>query len=156
MNKCIMCGRLVADPEVRQTQGGDFIARYTLAVDRRFKKDGEQNADFIRCIVFGKGAEFTEKYLRKGIKMIIEGHIQTGSYKNRDGQTVYTTDIVVESQEFAESKAAQQQSQDQPKSKTENHNTYYGSDLKGSSHHEINEGFMDIPDGVDDEGLPFN
>lgn len=156
MNKCIMCGRLVANPEVRQTQGGDLIARYTLAVDRRFKKDGEQNADFIRCIVFGKGAEFTEKYLRKGIKMIIEGHIQTGSYKNRDGQTVYTTDIVVESQEFAESKVAQQQSQDQPKSKTENHNTYYGSDLKGSSRDEINEGFMDIPDGVDDEGLPFN
>ena len=156
MNKVIVSGRLTADPEVRYSNSGDAIARYTLAVDRRFKKDGEQNADFIRCIVFGKGAEFTEKYLHKGTKMIVEGRIQTGSYKNKDGQTVYTTDVVVESQEFAESKAAQQQSQDQPKSKTESHNIYYGSDLKGSSHHEINEGFMDIPDGVDDEGLPFN
>ena len=150
-----MCGKLKKNPEVRYSQNMT-VARYTIAVDRRFKKDGEQNADFIRCIVFGKGAEFTEKYLRKGIKMIIEGHIQTGSYKNRDGQTVDTTDVVVESQEFAESRAAQQQSQDQAKPKTENHNTYYGSDLKGSSRHEINEGFMDIPDGMDDEGLPFN
>ena len=156
MNKVLISGRLTADPEVRYSNGGDAIAKYTLAVDRRFKKDGEQNADFIRCIVFGKGAEFTEKYLHKGTKMIIEGRIQTGSYKNRDGQTVYTTDVVVESQEFAESRAAQQQSYDQPKSKTENPNTYYGSDLKGSSRDEINEGFMDIPDGVDDEGLPFN
>lgn len=150
-----MCGRLTKNPEVRYSQNMT-VARYTIAVDRRFKKDGEQNADFIRCIVFGKGAEFTEKYLHKGTKMIIEGRIQTGSYKNKDGQTVYTTDVVVESQEFAESRAAQQQSQDQSKPKTENHNTYYGSDLKGSSRDEINEGFMDIPDGVDDEGLPFN
>ena len=84
MNKVIVSGRLTADPEVRYSNSGDAIARYTLAVDRRFKKDGEQNADFIRCIVFGKGAEFTEKYLHKGTKMIVEGRIQTGSYKNKD------------------------------------------------------------------------
>ena len=154
MNKVLISGRLTADPEVRYSNGGDAIAKYTLAVDRRFKKDGEQNADFIRCIVFGKGAEFTEKYLRKGIKMIIEGHIQTGSYKNRDGQTVYTTDVVVESQEFAESRAAQQQSQDQAKPKTENHNTYYGSNLRGTPSSDLGDGFYDIPDGVED-GVPF-
>lgn len=154
MNKVLISGRLTADPEVRYSNGGDAIAKYTLAVDRRFKKEGEQNADFIRCIVFGKGAEFTEKYLRKGTKMIIEGHIQTGSYKNRDGQTVYTTDVVVESQEFAESKAAQQHSQNQAKPKTENHNTNYGSDLKGTPASDLGDGFYDIPDGVED-GVPF-
>lgn len=156
MNKVLISGRLTADPEVRYSNGGDAIAKYTLAVDRRFKKDGEQNADFIRCIVFGKGAEFTEKYLRKGIKMIIEGHIQTGSYKNRDGQTVYTTDVVVESQEFAESRAAQQQSHDQTKPKMENHNTYYGSNLRGASASDLGDGFYNIPDGVEDESVPFS
>lgn len=156
MNKVLISGRLTADPEVRYSNSGDAIAKYTLAVDRRFKKDGEQNADFIRCIVFGKGAEFTEKYLRKGIKMIIEGHIQTGSYKNRDGQTVYTTDVVVESQEFAESKAAQQQSQGQIKTKMENHNTYYGSDLRGTPASDLGDGFYNIPDGVEDESVPFS
>lgn len=154
MNKVLISGRLTADPEVRYSNSGDAIARYTLAVDRRFKKDGEQNADFIRCIVFGKGAEFAEKYLHKGTKMIIEGRIQTGSYKNKDGQTVYTTDVVVESQEFAESKVAQQQSQDQPKPKMENHNTYYGSNLKGTPASDLGDGFYDIPDGVED-GVPF-
>lgn len=108
MNKVILMGRLTADPEVRRTEGDNpmVIARYTLAVDRRFKKDGEATADFIRCIAFGKGGEFAEKYLHKGIKIAVSGRIQTGSYTNQDGQTVYTTDVVVEEQEFAESKAA--------------------------------------------------
>ena len=107
MNKVFICGRLVRDPEVRYSQGekSTAIARYTVAVDRKFKKDGEQNADFISCIAFGKTAEFAEKYLRKGIKMLIVGRIQTGSYTNKDGQKVYTTDVVVEEQEFAESKS---------------------------------------------------
>lgn len=101
-------GRLTADPDVKRTEGDNpmAIARYTLAVDRRFKKEGEQTADFIRCVAFGKGGEFAEKYLRKGIKIAISGRIQAGSYTNQDGQTVYTTDVVVEEQEFAESKAA--------------------------------------------------
>ena len=100
MNKVIICGRLVRDPEVRYSQGekSTAIARYTVAVDRKFKKDGEQSADFISCISFGKTAEFAEKYLRKGIKMLIVGRIQTGSYTNKDGQKVYTTDVVVEEQ----------------------------------------------------------
>ena len=108
MNKVILMGRLTADPEVRRTEGDNpmVIARYTLAVDRRFKKDGEATADFIRCIAFGKGGEFAEKYLHKGIKIAVSGRIQTGSYENAEGQKVYTTDVVVEEQEFAESKAA--------------------------------------------------
>ena len=109
MNKVILMGRLTREPDIRYTQGNNSIAvaRYTLAVDRRYKKDGEeQQADFINCIAFGKSAEFAEKYYHKGIKIIIEGRIQTGSYTNKDGQKVYTTDIVVDYQEFAESKSA--------------------------------------------------
>lgn len=97
-------GRLTKDPDVRYTQGGLGIARYTLAVDRRFKKEGEPDADFIGCVAFGKQAEFAEKYFHQGIKIAITGRIQTGSYTNKDGQKVYTTDVVVENQEFAESK----------------------------------------------------
>ena len=102
-------GRLVADPEIRYSQGAEptCIARYRLAVDRKYKKDGEQNADFINCVVFGKGAEFAEKYLRQGTKILAIGRIQTGSYTNKDGQKVYTTDVVVEEQEFAASTASQ-------------------------------------------------
>lgn len=141
MNKVILMGRLTRDPEVRYSQGENAlaIARYTLAVDRRFKKDNEQTTDFIPCIVFGKSAEFVEKYFRQGTKVTVCGRIQTGSYTNKDGVKVYTTDVVVEEQEFAESKANSQQNQ-------QSNNTGPVSDS--------GEGFMNIPDGVDEE-LPF-
>lgn len=103
MNKVILLGRLTSDPEIKYA-GETCVARYSLAVDRRFKKDGEESADFIRCVAFGKNGEFAERYLRKGTKIAICGRIQTGSYKNKDGQTVYTTDIVVEEHEFCENK----------------------------------------------------
>ena len=131
MNKVILMGRLTKDPDIRYTQDVTAVARYTLAVDRRYQRDGEQKADFISCVAFGKSGEFAEKYLHKGMKIMVSGRIQTGSYTNRDGQKVYTTDIVVEEQEFAESKKTQEANQEQE------------------------DGFMSIPDGVDDEGLPF-
>ena len=108
MNKVVLMGRLTRDPEVRYSQGENAlaIARYTLAVDRRFKRDGEQTADFINCVVFGKSAEFTERYFRQGMRVVVCGRIQTGSYTNRDGAKVYTTDVVVEEHYFCESKAA--------------------------------------------------
>ena len=111
MNKVILMGRLTRDPEVRYSAGesGTAIARYTLAVDRRFKRDGEATADFISCVSFGRTAEFAEKYFRQGLKIIVSGRIQTGSYTNRDGQKVYTTEVVVEEQEFAEGKNFSQQ-----------------------------------------------
>lgn len=142
MNRVILMGRLVREPEIRYSQGENplAIARYTLAVDRRFKKDGEQNADFISCLCFGKSAEFVEKYLRQGTKMTVSGRIQTGSYTNKDGVKVYTTDVVVEEQEFAESKSSQQ-SNNQPQ---QNQQAATG-----------NDGFINIPDGIDEE-LPFN
>ena len=107
MNKVILIGRLCRDPEIRYSQQGDeqmAVARYTLAVDRRYKKDNEQSADFISCVAFGRSAEFADKYLKQGTKICVCGRIQTGSYTNRDGNKVYTTDVVVEEQEFAESK----------------------------------------------------
>lgn len=109
MNKCILMGRLTKDPEVRYSQGENpmAIARYTLAVDRRTAKKDEQSADFISVVAFGKAGEFAEKYLRKGTKVVVTGRIQTGSYTNKDGQKVYTTDVVAEDQEFAESKKAE-------------------------------------------------
>ena len=107
MNKIVLTGRLVRDPEIRYTQQTNTaVARYTLAVDRMYKREGEPQADFLRCVAFGKTAEFAEQYLQQGIKIAVTGRIQTGSYTNRDGQKVYTTDVVVESQEFCESKAA--------------------------------------------------
>lgn len=138
-------GRLTADPDVRYSQGENStaVAKYTLAVDRRFKRDGEPTADFIRCTVFGKPAEFTEKYFRKGTKICISGRIQTGSYTNRDGQKVYTTDVIVEEQDFAESKAASAQSS----------NIQAGPSPYGPAE---SDGFMNIPDGIDDDELPFN
>ncbi len=141
MNKVILMGRLTKDPEVRYTQGehSTLIARYTLAVDRKVKSNNE-SADFINCICFSKIAEITEKYLRKGTKVVITGRIQTGSYVNKSGNKVYTTDIVVEEQEFAESKAAATGNQ--------------GVSNDPSTGH-IPSGFMDIPDGMDEE-LPFN
>ena len=134
-------GRLTRDPEIKYTQGENSmaIARYTLAVDRRFKRDGEPTADFINCVAFGRGAEFTEKYFRQGLKVVVTGRIQTGSYTNTDGQKVYTTDVVVEDQEFAESKATSQQNQQHPSGPAPDNS----------------EGFMNIPDGIDEE-LPFN
>ena len=112
MNKVMLMGRLTKDPEVRYSQGENSIAiaRYTLAVDRRFKRDGEPTADFIPCIAFGRPAEFTAKYFHQGLRVVVVGRIQTGSYTNRDGQKVYTSDVVVEEQEFADSKNSGQQS----------------------------------------------
>lgn len=134
MNKVILMGRLVADPEIRYSQGAEptCIARYRLAVDRKYKKDGEQNADFINCVVFGKGAEFAEKYLHQGTKILAIGRIQTGNYTNKDGQKVYTTDVVVEEQEFAESKASQGGQQFAP--------------TRPTTPPTDNDGFMNIPD----------
>ena len=141
MNKVIIMGRLTRDPDVRYTQGQNAmaIARYTLAVDRRFKRENdEQTADFISCIAFGKSAEFAENYLHQGTKMLVTGRIQTGSYTNRDGQRVYTTDVVIEDQEFAESKGS-------------------GTEEKTSApaNTPAGQGFMDIPEGIDEE-LPFS
>ena len=149
MNKVILMGRLTRDPDVRYSQGenASAFARYTLAVDRRFRRDGEATADFIGCVAFGRQAEFAEKYLRQGTKIAITGRIQTGSYTNRDGQKVYTTDVVVEEQEFAESKAA---------SSAAGTTAYTPSRPEPSA--AAGDGFMNIPDGdsVEDEGLPFN
>ena len=152
MNKVILMGRLTRDPDVRYSAGENStaVARYTLADDRRFHRDGDATADFIGCVAFGRQAEFAEKYLRQGTKIAITGRIQTGSYTNREGQKVYTTDVVVEEQEFAESKnaggnnggySAPQHNNPAPSANT--------SDL-GSA-----DGFMNIPDGIDEE-LPFN
>ena len=137
MNKVILIGRLVADPEVRYSQGENAtaIARYRLAVDRRFKREGEQTADFISCVAFGRNGEFVEKYLFKGRKIAVAGRIQTGSYTNKEGQKVYTTDVVVEEHEFCESRG----NSTQPISQ-------YGQ--------QDSDGFQNIPDGVDEE-LPF-
>ena len=209
MNKVILMGRLTRDPEVRYSAGesGTAIARYTLAVDRRFKRDGEATADFISCVSFGRTAEFAEKYFRQGLKIIVSGRIQTGSYTNNSGQKVYTTDVVVEEQEFAEGKNSSQQgagqsqpqpqgaSQSQPQSQgygqqggynaqqpqgtpqfqpqpqgasqsqpqpqgygqqggysaPQNAQQNYG----GGSFGMGDDGFMNIPEGLDDE-LPFN
>ena len=149
MNKVILIGRLTRDPDIRYTTGENnmAIARYTLAVDRRRRSDGsdgEQTADFISCVAFGRSAEFAEKYLRKGIKIAISGRIQTGSYTNKDGNKVYTTDVVVEDQEFAESKAA-----------SGNGGSYAPAAEKPEPGAAAGDRFMPIPDGVDDEGLPF-
>ena len=151
MNKVILMGRLTRDPEVRYSQSntGDgqmAIARYTLAVDRRRGRnsDNEQSADFISCVAFGRSGEFAEKYLHQGTKIVVTGRIQTGSYTNKDGQRVYTTDVVVEEQEFAESKSA-------ASGETA---AYTPSRPEPSA--AAGDGFMNIPDGVEDEGLPFN
>lgn len=146
MNKVILMGRLTRDPDVRYSQtanGSMAVARYTLAVDRRFKKDGETNADFISCVAFGKVGEFAEKYLHQGTKIVVEGRIQTGSYTNKDGNKVYTTDIYVENCEFAESKSAAEQ------------NGVNTAPTRPKPSNVDADGFMNIPDGIDDEGLPF-
>ena len=151
MNRVILMGRLTRDPDVRYSAGDNStaVARYTLAVDRRFSRREDngngQNADFIGCVAFGKSAEFAEKYLHQGTKIVITGRIQTGSYVNRDGQKVYTTDVVVEDQEFAESKVADSGSRSEnPKQQN------------GRNAAPVDEaGFMNIPEGLDEE-LPFD
>lgn len=156
MNKVILMGRLTRDPEVRYSQGerSMAIARYTLAVDRRGSKnssDGQQTADFISCVAFDKRGEFAEKYFRQGMRVLISGRIQTGSYTNRDGQKVYTTDIIVDDQEFADSKNAGGNGGNGGGS---------GSNRPSSTpapSGDIGDGFMNIPDGLEDyDGLPFN
>ena len=134
MNKVIEIGRLTKDPDIRYSQGANTtcVARYTLAVDRKFKQEGQPNADFINCIAFGKLAEFAEKYLHKGVKIAVTGRIQTGSYTNKDGQKVYTTDVVVEEQEFCESKKINE----------------------GIRPSAPDDSFLSIPDGIEDS-LPF-
>lgn len=141
MNHVVLIGRLVRDPEIRYSQGEKpmAIAKYTLAVDRKYKRENESTADFIRCISFGRNAEFAEKYMTQGRKFAVEGSIQTGSYQNKDGQTVYTTDVIVNGQDFCDSKPAS----------SGNSGNYAGAATDS-------EGFMKIPDGVEDEGLPFN
>lgn len=145
MNKVILMGRLTRDPEVKYTQGNESmaIARYTLAVDRKMKKENEATADFISCVAFGKSAEFAERYLKQGTKIVVEGRIQTGNYTNKDGQKVYTTDVVVEGTEFAESKSSGSSSE-------ETSGRQRPEETCGSAP----DGFMNIPDGMED-GLPF-
>lgn len=109
MNRVILMGRLTKDPDIRG-EGTALVAKYTLAVDRKYKRDEDDSVDFISCVAFSKGAEFAEKYLKKGTKMLVSGRIQTGSYTNKDGQKIYTTDVIVEEQEFAESKKASEES----------------------------------------------
>lgn len=140
MNKVVLMGRLTRDPEVRysNTQNGSLaVARYTLAVNRIFKRQGEPDADFINCVAFGRPGEFAEKYFRQGMRIVISGRIQTGSYTNRDGVKVYTTDVIIEEQEFAESKSSSDSQQQLPPSAP------------------AGDGFMNIPDGLDEE-LPFS
>ena len=145
MNKVDLVGRLTRDPEVRYSQGDNAtaVARYTLAVDRRFRRDGEPTADFIPCVIFGRSAEFAEKYFHQGMRVSISGRIQTGSYTNKDGQKVYTTDVVVEECEFAESKNAA------------GDNSGFTPSDRPSPSSAAGDGFMNIPDGIDEE-LPFN
>lgn len=146
MNKVILLGRLTRDPDVRYSSGENAtaVARYTLAVDRRFRKEGDQQtADFIGCVAFGRAGEFAEKYFRKGTKVLITGRIQTGSYTNRDGQKVYTTDVVVEEQEFAESKNSSASSE-------------AAQGGRPSPCEAAGDGFMNIKDYEIDEELPFN
>ena len=145
-------GRLTRDPEIKYTQGENSmaIARYTLAVDRRFKRDGEPTADFVNCVAFGRGAEFTEKYFRQGLKVVVTGRIQTGSYMNKDGQKVYTTDVVVEEQEFAESKATSDAN-----AGSFSHAGGFQQAPAPTPAADAGDGFMNIPDGIDEE-LPFN
>jgi single-strand DNA-binding protein len=156
MNKVILMGRLTRDPDIRYSNNSEqplCIARYTLAVDRRFTRrnggDDGQNADFISCVCFGRTAEFSEKYFHQGIKIVVEGRIQTGSYTNREGQKVYTTEVVVENQEFAESKNASSGNGGYRQSGNSSRQT------QQEAPKPADDGFMNIPEGIDEE-LPFN
>ena len=142
MNKIILSGRLTRDPDIKYSQGENatVIARFTLAVDRRFKREGdEQTADFIPCVAFGKTAEVVEKYCKQGTKLVVEGRWQTGNYTNKDGVKVYTNDCMIENLEFAESKTSSE-----------------GNSSRPAPANAAGDGFMNIPDGVDDSDLPFN
>ncbi len=147
MNKVILMGRLTRDPEIRYSQGENStaVARYTLAVDRRYKREGEPTADFIPCVAFGKQAEHAEKYYHQGLRVTVSGHIQTGSYTNKDGVKVYTTEVIIEEQEFAESKAVSDA----------NRSGYQASEPAPAPAADAGDGFMNIPEGLDEE-LPFN
>lgn len=140
MNNVSLVGRLTRDVEIRYTDGGTSISRFSIAVDRRFKSEGQPSADFINCVAFGKTAEFVEKYFKKGQRIGAIGRIQTGSYDNKDGVKVYTTDVIVEQAEFVESKGSSES----------NGNGFTPQNAKDDM------GFMNIPDDVGDEGLPFN
>ena len=154
MNKVILMGRLTRDPEIRYSQGerATAVGRYTLAVDRTFKRDGEPTADFIPCVVFGRSAEFAERYFRQGIKIAVSGRISTGSYVNKDGNRVYTTEVIVEDQEFAESKAA---SENSGYGAPAGNNYRQPAPAKPTPSAAVGDGFMNIPDGIDEE-LPFS
>lgn len=166
MNKVILMGRLTRNPDIRYSQGerSTCVARYTLAVNRRFRREGDQDADFINCVAFGRQGEFAEKYLKQGTKIVISGRIQTGSYINRDGVKVYTTDVVVEEQDFAESKAAsanysggyQQQSYQSsaPAPAQQDVQSAPAPTTRPAPSEAISDGFMTIPEGIEEE-LPF-
>lgn len=162
MNKVILVGRLTRDPEVRYSQGDNAtaVARYTLAVDRRFKRDNEPTADFIPCVVFGRSGEFAEKYFRQGMRVSVSGRIQTGSYTNKDGVRVYTTEVIVEEQEFAESRVEREANGSSYNNNSYNNNSYNNNSYRQpapapSPSGDAGDGFMNIPDGIDEE-LPFN
>ena len=153
MNRVILMGRLTRDPEVRYSQGerSMAIARYTLAVDRRGRRNqdnGEQSADFINCVAFDRAGEFAEKYFRQGMRVLVSGRLQTGGYVNKDGQKVYTTEVILDDQEFADSKGAS--------SEMGGGYTQSAPAQRPAPASAIGDGFMNIPDGVEDEGLPFN
>ena len=155
MNKVILMGRLTRDPEVRYSQGerSMAIARYTLAVDRRGRRGQDssaeqQTADFINCVAFDRAAEFAEKYFRQGMRVLVSGRIQTGSYVNKEGQKVYTTEVILDDQEFADSRNVS--------SDTGSGYTQAAPSQRQAPVGAIGDGFMNIPDGVEDEGLPFN
>lgn len=142
MNSAQLIGRFTRDPEVKYTDSGTSVVRFTLACDRKYSREGEDSADFISCVAFGKTAEFIEKYFCKGKRMGLNGRIQTGSYTNKDDQKIYTSDVIAESVEFVESKGAG--------------NSGEGTSQRPSPANDIGNGFISIPDGVEDEGLPFN
>lgn len=161
MNRVILMGRLTRDPEVRYSNGerSMAIARYTLAVDRRGRRTAggdQQNADFIPCVAFDRAGEFAEKYFRQGMRVLVSGRIQTGSYTNRDGQKVYTTEVIVDDQEFADSKGAAAPAMGGSDRASGGYSGGYSGYEKPSPQAASTEGFMNIPDGVEDEGLPFN
>ena len=177
MNRVILMGRLTRDPEVRYSSGERSMAitRYTLAVDRRGRRsqngDQQQTADFIPCVAFDRAGEFAEKYFRQGMRVLVSGRIQTGSYTNRDGQKVYTTEVIVDDQEFADSKGAAAPAGGQNyggsqnyggnqnyggRNQSQNSSAGYQGSEKPAPQSASTEGFMNIPDGVEDEGLPFN
>lgn len=151
MNVVILMGRLTKDPDVRYSQDGKAVANFSLAVDRRFKREGQPDADFFHNLkTFGKTAEFVEKYLHKGSKVVVQGHIQNDNYQGRDGQTVYRDSIYVDSIEFAESKSASQNN-----SQSANHGGQ-APRMTGKTPSREEDNFMNIPDGIAEDELPFN